>query len=90
MISFVALGMRSEGNHPKKWRNNNWCLLHDNTPARWPVLLKDLLANNNLTTLEHTQHSPDLVRADYYLFPRLKSAGDFVTILISLRMRRNS
>jgi hypothetical protein len=27
-----------------------------------------------MTTLEHTQHSPDLVPADFYLFPRLKSA----------------
>jgi hypothetical protein len=28
----------------------------------------------NLTTLEHNSHSPDLDAADFYPFPRLKSA----------------
>jgi transposase len=58
----------------EKWRTNTWFLLHDNALAHRLALVKDSLANKNMTTMEHTQHSPDLVPADFYLFPRLKSA----------------
>jgi len=37
-------------------------------------LVKDFLAQNNVTTLQHPPYSPDLALADLYLFPRLKSA----------------
>jgi len=37
-------------------------------------LVKDFLATNNVTTLEHPPYSPDLDPADFYLFPQLKSA----------------
>jgi len=37
-------------------------------------LVKDFLAKNNVTMLEHSPYSPDLVPVDFYLFPRLKSA----------------
>jgi len=37
-------------------------------------LVKDFLAKNNVTTLKHPPHSPDLAPADFYLFPRLESA----------------
>jgi hypothetical protein len=30
------------------------------------VLFKDFLEKNNVTTLEHLPHSPDLVSADFY------------------------
>jgi hypothetical protein len=36
-------------------------------------LEKDLLAKNNVTTLEHFAYSPDLAQDDFYLFHRLKS-----------------
>jgi hypothetical protein len=36
-------------------------------------LVKDFLAKSNVTTLKHPS-SPDLVPADFYLLPRLKSA----------------
>jgi hypothetical protein len=49
-------------------------LIHDNAPAHQSVFVKDFLANNNVTTLEHSQNSLDLVPADFYLFPTLKSA----------------
>ena len=58
----------------EKWRINSWFLLHDNAPAHRSVLVKDYLANSNVTTLEHPPYSPDLPSADSYLFPRLKSA----------------
>jgi len=74
LTSFVALGMWSEGNVPKKWRTNSCFLLHDNAPAHQSVLVKDFLAKNNVTTLVHSPHSPDLGPPDFYLFPLLKSA----------------
>jgi len=71
---FVALGMWSEGNAPKKWRTNSCFLLHDNAPAHQSVFVKDFLAKNYVTTLQHPPHSPDLAPPDFYLFLRLKSA----------------
>jgi hypothetical protein len=37
--------------HPEKWRTNGWFLLHDNALAHQSILVKDFLANNNVTTL---------------------------------------
>jgi hypothetical protein len=36
--------------------------------------VKDFLAKNNVTTLEHSLYSFDLASADFYLFLYLKSA----------------
>ena len=58
----------------KKWTTKSWCLLHDNARAHGSVLVKDFLEKNNITTLEHLPHSPDLVPADFYMLPQLKSA----------------
>jgi hypothetical protein len=66
--------MRSEGIAPKKWRTNSWFLLHDNAPAYRSVLVKDFLAKDNVTILKHPTVSSDLASADFYPFPRLKSA----------------
>jgi transposase len=66
--------MRTEGNAPKKWRTNSLSLIHDNAPAHQSVFVKDFLAKNNVTTLEHSKNSPDLVPADFYIFPNLKLA----------------
>jgi hypothetical protein len=65
--------MRSEGNVPKYGGKNSWFLRHDNVPAHRSVLVKDFLAKNNVTTLEHLTFSPDLASADFYPFPPLKS-----------------
>ena len=62
-MSVIASGMRSEGNAPKIGE-----------PAQRSVLVKDLFAKNILTTLEHPPQSPVLAAADFYLYPRLKSA----------------
>ena len=37
-------------------------------------LVKDSLTKNSVTALEHPPYSPDLPSADFYLFPKLKSA----------------
>ena len=60
--------------HPKKRRTNIWFLLHDNAPAHQSVLVKDFLAKNNVTTLEHQPHFPDLDPVNFYVFLWLESA----------------
>jgi hypothetical protein len=59
---------------PKKLGTSSWFLLHNNAPALRLVLVKDFLAKNSVTTLEHPPYSPQLALADFYLFPWLKSA----------------
>jgi transposase len=54
--------------------NHRWFLPRDNASAHRSVLIKDLLAKNNLTTQEHSPYFPDLVAADFYLFSGMKSA----------------
>jgi len=38
-------------------------------------LVKDFLAKENVTTLEHPPYSPDMSPPDFYLFPRIKSSS---------------
>jgi histone-lysine N-methyltransferase SETMAR len=66
--------MQSERNAPEKCRTNSWLLLHDNAPAHRTVVVKNFLAKNNVTTLEHPPYSPDLAPAHFHLLFSLKSA----------------
>jgi len=59
---------------PKKWKTDSRILLHDIAPVHRSASVKDLLAKNNVTTLEHPPYSPHLAPADSYLFALLKSA----------------
>jgi hypothetical protein len=43
--------MQEEENVPEKLRTNCWFLRHDNAPEHLSILMKDLLAKNNVTTL---------------------------------------
>jgi hypothetical protein len=58
---------------PKKWSTNIWFLLH-NAPTHLSVLVNDFLENKKVTALEHLPYSPDLVTAEVYLLPQLRSA----------------
>jgi histone-lysine N-methyltransferase SETMAR len=58
---------------PEKWRTNSWFQLHDSAPALQLVLVKNFLAKNYVTIVEHPPHSPDLATAHFYLFVQLKS-----------------
>jgi len=49
-----------------------WFLLHDNTPAHRPVLVKDFLAKNNVTTLEHPLL---LAPAEFFLLTEIRIEG---------------
>jgi hypothetical protein len=55
-------------------KNHRWFLLYENAPVHRSVSAKDFSAKNNVTTLEHPQHSPGLASVDFYQFPRLISA----------------
>jgi len=54
--------------YPGKWTNNSWFHLHDSAPAPQLILVKDLLAKNNVTIVKHPPYSPDLAPAHFYLF----------------------
>ena len=68
------LGETVRKKRPEKWRTNDWFLLLYNAPAHQPALMKDFLAKKNVTTLELLTHPPDIVTADFYVFPGQKSA----------------
>ena len=98
LTSFVALGMQSEGNAPKNGKTNSCFLLRDNAPGHRSILVKDFLAQNNMTTLEHPPphptpppFTPDLSPPNFYLFPPMNSAlrNAFVMLLTSVRMWRS-
>jgi hypothetical protein len=59
---------------PEIWKSNIWFLHHDNAPAHRSVSVNYFLANNNAAKLKHRPQSLDLAPADFYPFPRLKSA----------------
>ena len=69
-----CLSVQAEGKHTEKWRTSSWFLSHDNDSAYLSILVKDFLAKNNVTALEHPPYSTDLSSADFYLFLQLKSA----------------
>jgi hypothetical protein len=58
---------------PEKRRTSSRFLFHDNAPAHRSGLVKDLLAKNNVTTLENHPYSLDLAAANFDLFRPLKS-----------------
>ena len=76
MYTYILCRLRDpvRRKRPEKWRTNRWFLLHDNAPAHRSALVKDFLAKNSVTTLEHPTYYPDLAAADFYLFPLLNSS----------------
>jgi len=55
------------------WTNQSWVLHHDNAPAHSSFIVRYLLAKNEATVVPQPFYSPDLVPADFFLFPKLKS-----------------
>jgi hypothetical protein len=58
----------------EKWIANSWFFIYENAPAHRSVLVTDFLAKNNVTTLHHPPHIPDLAPPDFYMFLGLKLA----------------
>jgi hypothetical protein len=57
---------------PEFWRNHNWFLLHDNTPAHISLKTTEFETNNSMIIFPHLSYSPDLTTCDFALFPKLK------------------
>jgi hypothetical protein len=73
---------------PQKLRTNSWCLLHDNTPSHWSVLVKNFLAKNTVTTLEHPLYSLTWLQLVFTCsnWNQTWRDGAFVMLLTSLSM----
>jgi hypothetical protein len=54
--------------HPKKWAQNSWFLLHNNTTAYQSSVVKKYIGKHNVTALEYLSHSLDLSPLDFFLF----------------------
>jgi hypothetical protein len=56
---------------PALYQSGDWFLLQDNAPSPDTVIEMQFLANRKAAVLQHTPSSPDLVPANYFLFPKL-------------------
>jgi len=52
---------------------NMWFPHHNNAPSHTSIVLREFLAQNNITTLPHPLYSLDLAPCDFFLFPKLKT-----------------
>ncbi|KAG5322709.1 MOS1T transposase, partial [Pseudoatta argentina] len=50
----------------------DWSLLHDNAPSHTSLIVRQCLARNRVSVLNHPPYSPDLAPCDFSLFPKLK------------------
>jgi len=58
---------------PELWENQTRMLHHDNAPAHALLLIRSYLAKRQTSIVPHPSYSPDLPRADFFLFPKLKT-----------------
>lgn len=68
-----TLRERIRKKRPDLWRRKSWILHQDNAPAHTASRIKEFLAKNSTSVLEHPPYSPDLAPCDFYLFPKIKS-----------------
>ncbi|XP_067930695.1 protein GVQW3-like [Watersipora subatra] len=54
------------------WLSGDWYLHHDNAPAHTSLMVRQYLAKNEVSVLNHPSYSPDLAPCDFYLFPKIK------------------
>ncbi|GFV83667.1 putative DD34D transposase [Trichonephila clavipes] len=52
----------------------NWKLHHDNAPSHTCFVVTEHLAENGIVTIPQPPYSPDLVTADIFLCPKVKTA----------------
>lgn len=85
--------MRSEANAPENGAPTVDFSYPTIPVAHRSIVDKDLLAKNNVTTLQPPPYSPDMTLANFYLFLRMEPTVRgrcFLILLTSLRMRRKS
>ena len=54
------------------WKNGDCLLHHDNAPAHISLVVREFLANNNMTTVPHHANSPELAPCDVHVLPTMK------------------
>ena len=59
---------------PELWAKQTWILHHDNALAHASLLIRSYLAKHQTSVVLHPPYSPDLAPADFFLFPKLKTA----------------
>ncbi|KAG5329070.1 MOS1T transposase, partial [Acromyrmex heyeri] len=50
----------------------DWSMLHDNAPSHTSLIVRQCLARNRISVLNHPPYSPDWAPCDFSLFPKLK------------------
>jgi histone-lysine N-methyltransferase SETMAR len=58
---------------PGLWPDK-WILQHDNAPAHDALRVREFLAKNFITKMDHPPYSSDLAPCEFWLFPELKNA----------------
>ena len=58
---------------PGLWPDR-WILHHDNAPVHDVLRVREFLAKNSITKMDHPPYSPDLAPCNFWLFPKLKNA----------------
>lgn len=53
---------------------DTWMLHHDNVPSHTSLIVREVLAKHNVTTLPQPPYSPDLAPPDFFLFPQIKGS----------------
>jgi len=56
---------------PGLWPDN-WILHHDNAPAHDALRVREFLAKNSITKMDHQPYSLELAPCDFWFFPKLK------------------
>lgn len=59
---------------PDLWSSGNWLFHWDNCPVHKSKSVADFLAEKQFKIVPHPPYSPDLAPADFFLFPKVKSA----------------
>ena len=58
---------------PELWENQTWMLRHDNAPAYASLVIRSCVTKHQTSVVPHPPYSPNLVPADFFLFPKLKT-----------------
>ena len=59
---------------PELHRTGKWTLLHDDAPAHSVIRVRQFLPQKMIAVFNHPPYSRDMAPADFFLFPRLKTA----------------
>jgi len=58
---------------PGLW-SDKWIFHHNNALVHNAFRVREFLAKNSITKMDHPPYSPDLAPCDFWLFPKLKNA----------------